>query len=33
MNQKIFTIKPLLESKFKVNVIGINAVKDLLNIF
>ena len=33
MNEKIFMITLLLESKFEVNAIDINTVKNLLNIF
>ena len=33
MSLKIFTITLLLESKFEINAIGINTVKNLLNIF
>ena len=33
MNQKIFMITLLLGSKFEVNAIGINTVRNLRNIF
>ena len=33
MNYKIFTITVHLESKFEVGAIGINTMKNLLNIF